>query len=451
MRVRADAVNLPDAGKTRCRRGALASFHIILLTATLNLFSWSARADAQRGAALFERECAVCHGPTGKGDGPAAPLLGPKARDFTQGIFKLRTTETGELPTDADLIKTITRGMPSTGMPSFTDLGNEAISDLVDFVKTIGGPEDEEGNWFELYEVPDPISIPAAPPPSTATITDGAKLYVLMGCDTCHGKTGRGDGKPPEELPDNWGYPLHATSFVKGIYKGGHEPGDLYTRIMTGMDGSPMTSFWKDALTPNERWSIVHYISSFGEPREVRQPSKGELKLFANRPPENVDDVAWKNVASDEVPRMPLTGGWMGRFSPLRVQGVADEGRLHIRVRDEDGTAGQWRAVTLVFQDGPNAPIFGLGSPEDPVLVWNWNKNEGARALSATGPATREPAPHNLRLAAELGKDGTSILMTGPRPPDASHMMIVVEGEKDGNLWVTSSTYLALLDGREGN
>lgn len=451
MRLRIDSVNPPIPKEQLRGRSGLRSVAVLLLIGAFGLLARPTNADREAGARLFERECAVCHGPSGKGDGPASEWLIPKARDFTQGIFKLRTTETGELPTDADLIKTITRGMPSTGMPSFADLGNEVISDLVDFVKTLGGPEDEEGSWFELYEVPDPISIPTPPDRSAATIAEGAELYVSMGCDTCHGKTGGGDGKPPEELPDNWGYPLHATSFVKGIYKGGHEPGDLYTRIMTGMDGSPMTSFWKDALTPSERWSIVHYISSFSEPREVRQPSKGELKLFANRPPENVDDAAWKNVASDEVPRMPLTGGWMGRFSPLRVQGVADEGRLHIRVRDEDGTAGQWRAVTLVFQDGPNAPIFGLGSPEDPVLVWNWNKNEGARALNAMGPATREPAPHNLPLAAELGKDGTSILMTGPRPPDASHMMIVVEGEKDGDLWLTSSTFLALLDGREFN
>lgn len=419
---------------------------VVSLTAALVLCARPSLADAQRGAALFERECAVCHGPNGKGDGPAAPLLDPKARDFTPGLFKLRTTATGELPTDEDLIKTITRGMPGTGMPSFADLGKDSVSDLADFVKTLGGPEGEDGSWFELYEVPDPISVPASPPRTAATIAEGAKLYVSMGCDTCHGKTGQGDGKPPEELLDNWGNPVHSTNFAIGIYKGGHGPKDLYARIMTGMDGSPMTSFWKDALTPNERWSVVDYVTSFGEPQAVLQPSRAELQLFEGRVPSNINDAAWQNIPSNQVPQMSLKGGWMGNFPPLRAQAVADAERMSLRVELEDDTAGSWRALKIVFHEGATAPIFGLGSPEEPLLVWGWSKDNGAETFSASGSVAFTPSPLESPIRAEIDGEGNSILLLGPRPARARSVLFIVEGEKDGMPWVTSSTFCAFVD-----
>jgi|GEM_PF-5096235 len=45
-----------------------------------------------------------CHGPTGKGDGPAATALDPKPRNFTGGAFKFDTDGDGKTGTDADLL-----------------------------------------------------------------------------------------------------------------------------------------------------------------------------------------------------------------------------------------------------------------------------------------------------------------------------------------------------------
>lgn len=39
--------------------------------------------DPARGKATFERSCALCHGPAGKGDGTMAPSLHPKPQDLT--------------------------------------------------------------------------------------------------------------------------------------------------------------------------------------------------------------------------------------------------------------------------------------------------------------------------------------------------------------------------------
>jgi mono/diheme cytochrome c family protein len=42
-----------------------------------------AGAPAQDGRAIFEAHCAVCHGPTGKGDGAGARVIRQKMADFS--------------------------------------------------------------------------------------------------------------------------------------------------------------------------------------------------------------------------------------------------------------------------------------------------------------------------------------------------------------------------------
>jgi len=63
------------------------------------------------GQGVYLRYCVGCHGEKGDGKGKAAPLLVVKPRDFTTGIFKFKSTPQGTLPTDEDLIRTITKGL----------------------------------------------------------------------------------------------------------------------------------------------------------------------------------------------------------------------------------------------------------------------------------------------------------------------------------------------------
>src|SRR5580765_6321748 len=39
--------------------------------------------SATAGARIYARHCATCHGPDGRGNGPGAPSLIPRPRDFT--------------------------------------------------------------------------------------------------------------------------------------------------------------------------------------------------------------------------------------------------------------------------------------------------------------------------------------------------------------------------------
>lgn len=42
-----------------------------------------AATELSPGRALYDAHCAVCHGPTGKGDGPGASVVRQRMRDFT--------------------------------------------------------------------------------------------------------------------------------------------------------------------------------------------------------------------------------------------------------------------------------------------------------------------------------------------------------------------------------
>src|SRR5215510_2830768 len=58
------------------------------------------RPDEPIGRRVFAKRCAVCHGPDGRGNGPAAPSMTPRPRDFTQSLFKYKSTIRTEPPTD---------------------------------------------------------------------------------------------------------------------------------------------------------------------------------------------------------------------------------------------------------------------------------------------------------------------------------------------------------------
>jgi cytochrome c oxidase cbb3-type subunit 2 len=57
--------------------------------------------NAPLGARVYAQRCAVCHGPDGHGNGPAAPSMIPRPLDFTLGQFKHKSTPPGEPPSDA--------------------------------------------------------------------------------------------------------------------------------------------------------------------------------------------------------------------------------------------------------------------------------------------------------------------------------------------------------------
>jgi cytochrome c553 len=94
------------------------------------------RQDASLGARVLAQRCAVCHGPDGKGNGPAAPSMLPRPRDFSLGVFKYKSSAAGEPPTDEDLLRTVRDGLPASAMPYFADLlSAEELAAVVQQIK----------------------------------------------------------------------------------------------------------------------------------------------------------------------------------------------------------------------------------------------------------------------------------------------------------------------------
>jgi mono/diheme cytochrome c family protein len=209
--------------------------------------------EASRGKQLYRRYCVGCHGPAGDGRGENAPWIDPKPRDFVTATFKCRSTPTGELPTDEDLFKSVTRGFVNSNMPSWLPLTQQQRADVVAYVKTFSSRFHEE-------KPATGIQVPAEPAADPASVQRGNELFQKMNCWSCHGKEGRGDGPSAQTLVDNKGYPITPYDFAVGArFKCGESNQDLYRILMTGLDGTPMPSV-ANSLKPDQVWDLVHYL-----------------------------------------------------------------------------------------------------------------------------------------------------------------------------------------------
>ncbi len=231
-------------------------------------------AQVAAGKKVYDTYCVVCHGVNGDGKGlmgvihraqQSGIVVYTYPRDFTAGMYKFRTTPTGSLPTDADLMRTITNGIPRSAMPSHKDLSVEEREAVIAYIKTFSK------RWTE-QEVMAPIAIGAVPDyvGSSESIARGKQLYDDAGCVECHGASGQGDGPSSPELKDNWGDKILPFDFTSGGLKGGTSPTDIYRTFATGLDGTPMPSY-EGVLEPQQGWDIVSYCLELMAGAQVAQ------------------------------------------------------------------------------------------------------------------------------------------------------------------------------------
>ena len=111
---------------------------------------------AGAGERLYMEKCSQCHGDHGDGKGVGAEFFRPLPRDFTSGAFKIRTTESGELPTEADLKSIIKRGMPYTGMPAWPNFSDGELTELARHIKTFNSDFADTSLHPKVIEIPKP-------------------------------------------------------------------------------------------------------------------------------------------------------------------------------------------------------------------------------------------------------------------------------------------------------
>lgn len=399
---------------------------------------------AEEGKAIYDSHCWYCHGDEGDGLGPVADYVWPRPRDFTIASFKLRTTPSGELPTDEDLFRSISLGLPGSAMPAWSAvLTAEERWQVIAYIKSFGDGMFEDDAFDPYLTV---IDIGDPPPGSVESLVEaGQEVFHDSDCWECHGDAGRGDGPKSADLRDDWDYPIWATDLEAGWkFRGGSTPAETYVRLSTGLDGTPMPSY-AQTLTDVERWQVAYYVASLEQsglvdgPRPVVIPATrvdGTL-------PDDPMDPAWLAPATISVPlagQATYAPRWQNpSVTDLVVQAMYNPDEMVLRIRWNDRTAdsipvdatnlaeegwasedtypviltdgvrrrGSYRDVMEVLfpasDHGPVLPHFVYGESLRPVDLWRWSAGD-ARAvevMTAAGPQRPpEALPESRQVAA---------------------------------------------------
>src|SRR5256714_10818966 len=182
--------------------------------------------DTTAGKQVYVKWCAGCHGDNGAGDGEAAKRMVPPPRDFTgNALYQIRSTPSGQLPLDADLLRSIDEGLPGTAMPAWkTRLSDRQRRDVLAYIKAFSP------YFADTTQRPQPIAFGKAPSGGTDALKVGRQFYDSIGCRKCHGDQGRGDGPSAPTLKDDARFPIFAADLHQswrvrgGGDGGGHLP-----------------------------------------------------------------------------------------------------------------------------------------------------------------------------------------------------------------------------------
>ncbi len=381
-----------------------------------------------KGKEVYTQRCTFCHGLMGDGGGPAADFLEPRPRDFTLATFKFRTTISGNLPTDNDLFRTVSRGLQGTAMQSFDDaviksgLTEEQRWQVIAYVKTFS-PEfaDPKLDPVKNNKV---INIPTNLPKMTPGIIEkGKKIFEKVKCWECHGKTGRGDGQSGEKKfkKNDWGFPIRIRNVTQAWkIRAGSEVEDIYFRLTTGITGTPMPSFVKALPKDEDRWAIANYVKSLQRERTVQQVLK-VAKIEGPIPDDPLDKVwdkaqpmdmrmagqviaapRWQNPAIDTIRVKSITNGadiafqieWDDPFKDVihkkekefDVNAIREIGNYnsYVRLGENGGPAPEIARGVETFRDsvalqfpvkqqvGTKKPHFFRGESSNQVYLLQW-------------------------------------------------------------------------------
>ena len=86
--------------------------------------------NLEHGRIIYERHCADCHGPEGRGDGRQATSLSPRPGNLISAQTSAKS--------DQDLLKTIAKGKPRTAMTGWDDrLSQEDQAAVLAYIRSL--------------------------------------------------------------------------------------------------------------------------------------------------------------------------------------------------------------------------------------------------------------------------------------------------------------------------
>ncbi len=362
--------------------------------------------EVSQGQAIYEQRCAACHGLEGDGAGPGAANLDPKPRDFRRGWYKIRTTASGQLPTDEDLVQVIAEGMPGTTMPAWqgvlTDAEIRAVAAyLKGFSKRFG------------RETPAPVTVGPKIASSPESIARGAEIFTGQAaeCVKCHGNAGRGDGPSADELTeDAFGDVIVPADLTMAwLFRGGPTADAIYVRLKTGLTGSPMPSY-ADVLSDDQLWDLVNYVDSLSPDAAPELQAVITGFQVQGAIPDEANAEVWQNATEYYYPLVGQIMREPRNYTPsvkgVWVRVLYNERELalllkwHDRFQDAgaDGASADALAIQFPAQlpTGDERPYFVFGDSANPVNLWYWStvtnaveERNGAGADSVTAQATQ--------------------------------------------------------------
>jgi mono/diheme cytochrome c family protein len=202
-----------------------------------------------QGKAIFIRECMVCHGDAGRGNGPYRTGLQPSPPDFGDGSY-------GSDYTDADYFWRISEGLPWSAMPTWKlRYSEEDRWKVVHYIRAIftqtetpptAPPEGQDFLFPDIYQT--------QTMPADASYARG-KLVFLQNCAHCHGLAGDGtgwDGAYLNPTPANF-------HDMAGKEMGPQAQGEHLAKVTFGIQDTAMPT-WGEWLPQDQRWDAVKFL-----------------------------------------------------------------------------------------------------------------------------------------------------------------------------------------------
>ena len=372
--------------------------------------------DAKVGKLVYEKKCELCHGVKGDGDGPGAANLNPKPRDFTQGKYKVITTTPGQPPSDQDLFKIITDGMPGSAMPSWKELSEKDRWDLMAYLKSFA-PD-------TFQQAPKALQLPKEVPSSKESLSRGKEMFEAIECNKCHGRAGRADGPSAPELKDDWDHPIRPADLTKPWnFRGGKTKRDIAVRLATGLAGTPMPSFLDSVEKPEDLWHLANYVKSLA-PDKPNYATLLRVKRVEGEIPEDPNAPFW---ARQTPANFPLAGQVIvdpRNFNPsidmITVRAVYTSREIAFHLTWDDPTASRPEPAAKVFADqvaiqlpvklseSDERPYILMGDSSNPAYLLRWSSEGGAEEAGATGINALTP-----QTAQAVEAKGTGVFADG--------------------------------------
>jgi mono/diheme cytochrome c family protein len=178
--------------------------------------------DDGRGHMVYAANCASCHGPDGRGDGPGAASLLPAPTDLSAHEY-----------TTARVADALWNGVDGTAMPAWRD---HPVGDLAAVVRVVHGFHARQD-----ADVPETL------------VGLGERVYTAN-CVQCHGRNGRGDGSAAAELtiaPTN--FRIQRPTLSQSL-----------RALRDGVRGTRMAP-WTGRLTEPEIVAVANHVRRFFE------------------------------------------------------------------------------------------------------------------------------------------------------------------------------------------